>query len=115
MQSSKKDELLVTPQDFAFGPGEENALLLECGRKLYDVNLRYETYGTLSESGDNAVLILHALTGDAHVCGKYSPDDRKAGWWDNMIGPANTLIPINTLLSAAMLSAAAPVPPGRAR
>ena len=87
MQSSKKDEILVIPQDFAFGPGEENALLLDCGRKLYDVNLRYETYGTLSDSGDNAVLILHALTGDAHVAGRHTPSDRKPGWWDAMVGP----------------------------
>jgi homoserine O-acetyltransferase len=77
----------VVPQDYNFGPGEENALELDCGRKLYDVNIRYETYGTLSEAKDNAILIAHALTGDAHVCGKYSPEDRKAGWWDNMIGP----------------------------
>ena len=87
MDNGKKTEILVVPQDYNFGPGEENALELDCGRKLYDVNIRYETYGTLSEAKDNAILIAHALTGDAHVCGKYSPEDRKAGWWDNMIGP----------------------------
>ena len=79
--------LLVQSKDFSFGSGEENALLLDCGRKLYDVNLRYETYGTLSEKKDNAVLIHHALTGDAHVAGKHSPDERKPGWWDEMVGP----------------------------
>ncbi|MBO5923288.1 MAG: homoserine O-acetyltransferase, partial [Lentisphaeria bacterium] len=79
--------LLVQSKDFNFGSGEENALLLDCGRKLYDVNLRYETYGTLSEKKDNAVLIHHALTGDAHVAGKHSPEDRKPGWWDEMVGP----------------------------
>ena len=87
MAAGEKTELLVTPQDFNFGPGEENALLLDCGKKLYEVNLRYETYGTLSENRDNAVLILHALSGDAHVAGKYTPEDRKPGWWDAMIGP----------------------------
>ncbi len=79
--------LLVQSQDFNFGSGEENALLLDCGRKLYDVNLRYETYGTLSAEKDNAVLIHHALTGDAHVAGKHTPEDRKPGWWDEMVGP----------------------------
>ena len=87
MESSEKTPLLVTPQDFNFGPGEENALLLDCGRKLYEVNLRYETYGTLSDKGDNAILILHALTGDAHVAGKHTLQDRKPGWWDEMVGP----------------------------
>ncbi|MBQ4336386.1 MAG: homoserine O-acetyltransferase [Lentisphaeria bacterium] len=87
MSDSAENFLQVQYRDFNFGSGEENALLLDCGRKLYDVNLRYETYGTLSEKLDNAVLIHHALTGDAHVAGKYSPEDRKPGWWDEMIGP----------------------------
>jgi len=51
------------------------------------VVLRYETCGTLNSDCSNAVLITHALSGDAHVCGKYTPEDRKPGWWDNMIGP----------------------------
>lgn len=91
MNSGEKIELLATPQDYNFGPGEANALELDCGRKLYEVNIRYETFGTLSAERDNAILIAHALTGDAHVCGKHSPDDRKPGWWDNMIGPGKYL------------------------
>ncbi|MBE6368096.1 MAG: homoserine O-acetyltransferase [Lentisphaerae bacterium] len=87
MQDGTNNELLTTPQDYCFGPGEENALLLDCGRKLYEVNLRYETYGQLSPEGDNAVLILHALTGDAHVAGRHNITDRKPGWWDAMVGP----------------------------
>jgi len=87
MNDAEKSYLLVTPQDYNFGSGEENALLLDCGRKLYEVNLRYETYGKLSEKGDNAVLIEHALTGDAHVAGKHALTDRKPGWWDEMVGP----------------------------
>ena len=87
MTEDIKTELLVTPQDYNFGPGEENALELDCGRKLYEVNIRYEAYGELSPSKDNAILVTHALSGDAHVAGKHSPEDRKPGWWDNMIGP----------------------------
>jgi len=87
MAEAEKRELLVTAQDYCFGPGEENALELDCGRKLYNVNIRYETYGELSPEKDNAILVTHALSGDAHVAGKHSPEDRKPGWWDNMIGP----------------------------
>ncbi|MBO5721486.1 MAG: homoserine O-acetyltransferase, partial [Lentisphaeria bacterium] len=87
MESEKKEFLQSTALDYHFGSGDENALQLDCGRKLCDVTLRYETYGTLSESGDNAVLIFHALSGDAHVAGKYTPEDRKPGWWDEMVGP----------------------------
>ena len=60
---------------------------LECGRKLGPITLAYETYGELNEAKDNVVLIVHALSGDAHVAGYNSPDDEKPGWWDMMIGP----------------------------
>ena len=65
----------------------EQPLELECGKKLAPIDVAYETYGQLSEAGDNAVLICHALSGNAHVAGYSSPDDRKPGWWDNMVGP----------------------------
>jgi homoserine O-acetyltransferase len=44
-------------------------------------------YGQLTPERDNAILIFHALTGDAHVAGYHSPEDRKPGWWDLMVGP----------------------------
>lgn len=64
-----------------------DALQLECGRALGPIRVAYETYGTLSPARDNAVLICHALSGDAHVAGYHSPDDHKPGWWDMMVGP----------------------------
>ena len=75
--------MLTTPQDFRL----PEPLKLDCGRELKEVNIRFETVGTLNADRSNAILINHALTGDAHVCGKHSPEDRKPGWWDTMIGP----------------------------
>lgn len=66
-------------------PGDE--LELECGRRLGPIEVAYETYGTLNDDRSNAVLICHALTGDAHVAGWHSEQDRKPGWWDIMVGP----------------------------
>jgi len=64
---------------------------LECGQKLAPIEVAYETYGRLNEAGDNAVLICHALSGDAHVAGYHSRQDAKAGWWDNMVGPGKAI------------------------
>ena len=60
---------------------------LACGLALPALTVAYETYGQLNEARDNAVLIAHALSGDAHAAGVHFPDDRKAGWWDVMVGP----------------------------
>jgi homoserine O-acetyltransferase len=49
--------------------------------------LAYEAYGQPNADKSNAILILHALTGDAHAAGVYGPDDKKPGWWDSLIGP----------------------------
>lgn len=66
-------------------------LPLESGGRLGPITLAYETYGTLSERRDNAILVLHALSGDAHVAGLHSPGDKRPGWWDIVIGPGKAL------------------------
>jgi len=66
---------------------DDPPLQLECGRSLSPVTQAYETYGQLSPERDNAILIFHALSGDAHVAGYHSLEDRKPGWWDIMVGP----------------------------
>jgi len=64
-----------------------DGLELDSGRVLSPVAMAYETYGELNSSKSNAVLILHALSGDAHAAGYHSETDRKPGWWHAMIGP----------------------------
>jgi len=65
----------------------DQPLELECGKKLAPIDVAYETYGKLNDAGDNAILICHALSGNAHVASINSPDDSKPGWWDVMVGP----------------------------
>jgi homoserine O-acetyltransferase len=51
------------------------------------VRIAYETWGELSPARDNAVLVLHALTGDSHVVGERGPGHPTPGWWADLIGP----------------------------
>jgi homoserine O-acetyltransferase/O-succinyltransferase len=59
----------------------------ELGDSLPEVTLAYETWGELDASGENAVLIAHALTGDSHATGEPSPGYKRGGWWSPMVGP----------------------------
>lgn len=67
-------------------------LILASGDQLVDVNVAYETYGTLNADASNAIFICHALTGDAHAAGTHATSG-KVGWWDNLIGPGK---PVDT-------------------
>ncbi|MEO1956322.1 MAG: homoserine O-acetyltransferase [Methylophilaceae bacterium] len=78
---------IVAPKTAHFN----KSLKLKSGDVLPSFNLTYETYGELNADKSNAVLICHALSGTHHVAGRYTPEDKHAGWWDNLIGPEKPL------------------------
>ena len=66
-------------------PGETQivrfpSITLDCGETVAPVDVAYETYGALNAAKSNAILIVHAFSGDAHAAGP-------GGWWENMVGP----------------------------
>src|SRR5690606_17686490 len=77
----------VTPRDFIYN----QPFTFKSGQVIPGFTLRYETYGSLSATRDNVVLVCHALSGDHHCAGWHKPTDRKPGWWNNLIGPGKAL------------------------
>ena len=78
---------LVEPKTKHFS----GTLALASGSELHGFDIVYETYGKLNKECSNAILICHALSGDHHVAGYHTPQDKKPGWWDNIIGPNKTI------------------------
>ncbi|MEV0848303.1 homoserine O-acetyltransferase [Streptomyces sp. NPDC049954] len=66
-------------------------LPLEGAPPLPGVSLAYETWGRLAPDAANAVLLLHALTGDSHAAGPAGEGHPSPGWWDALIGPGRPL------------------------
>jgi homoserine O-acetyltransferase len=61
------------------------------GDELPVTRIAYETWGELSPARDNAVLVLHALTGDSHLVGPAGPGQPTAGWWSGIVGPGKAI------------------------
>ena len=78
---------LVSPQTLHI----DTPITLEGGRTLPVYDLVFETYGELNQDASNAILICHAISGDHHVAGYYTMEDKKPGWWDNVIGPGKAI------------------------
>ena len=78
---------LVTTEYVSF----DTELQLESGRLLGPITLAFERYGSLNAERSNTILVTHAWTGDAHAAGRHTEDDRKPGWWDDLIGPGKLL------------------------
>lgn len=79
----------VKTEHYTFAEGSD-ALKLASGKTLGPITLAYETYGALNKERSNAILVCHALTGDAHAAGLHE-GEKVPGWWDDMIGPGKAL------------------------
>ena len=64
-------------------------LPLDCKEQLNNLTIAYQTYGVLDKNKTNAVLVCHALSGDAHAA--FEDEEGKKGWWDGFIGPGKTI------------------------
>lgn len=90
----------VRTQFYTYGEDAESRLKLHDGQDFGPITIAYETYGTLNEAKDNAILIFHALSGSQHVLG-FNPEvpgteDRwneecQTGWWDDFVGSGKTI------------------------
>ena len=83
----KNSSIDIVQEHFVILCEPPDELSLDCGKKLGPITLAYETYGELSPKKDNVILVLHALSGNHHAAGRYTPDDKHPGWWDDFIGP----------------------------
>ncbi|MDF7807209.1 homoserine O-acetyltransferase [Pontiellaceae bacterium B12219] len=90
----------VRTQFFTYGEDTESRLLLHDGQDFGPITLAYETFGTLNEKKDNAILVFHALSGSQHVCG-FNPEvpgvgnrwntECQTGWWNDFVGPGKSI------------------------
>ncbi|MGW3291912.1 homoserine O-acetyltransferase MetX [Streptomyces sp. NPDC001002] len=101
MRAAAASEVPLPPATGAWREGDppgrrrwhtpEKPLPLEAGGELPGARLAFETWGRLAPDRANAVLVLHALTGDSHVVGPAEPGHPTAGWWDGLVGPGLAL------------------------
>ena len=86
--ATTEEPLLAGGQDGMMRRSAVGEHHFEFGGYLPQVELAYESWGTLDDDRSNAVLVMHALTGDAHVA---QGDAHSAGWWDGFVGPGATI------------------------
>jgi homoserine O-acetyltransferase/O-succinyltransferase len=82
---------VVKTQYYTYAENKNNCLVLECGRQMCPITVAYETYGKLNKDRTNAILVCHALSGDAHAAGFHGKTGNKPGWWEDAIGPGKAL------------------------
>lgn len=78
---------IVTPTSVHF----DQPIKLTSGEVIEQFDLVYETYGTLNKAHSNAVLVCHALSSNHHVAGFHNKEDKKPGWWENIVGPGKCI------------------------
>lgn len=84
----KEDTVGVVEKKFYM---TEDPLKLVSGLEIAPLTIAYETYGTLNQQKNNAILVCHALSGSSHAAGFYAHNPKIKGWWENMIGPGKPL------------------------
>lgn len=90
VKDGRTDNGSADQQFFTFaGPGEE--MTLEVGSCLGPITIAYETWGHLNADKSNAVLVCHALSGDAHAAATQGGQKSRPGWWDFMVGPGKAI------------------------
>ena len=69
---------------------KDNDLFLDCGKKISNFNIAYQTYGKLNKDKSNAILICHAFTGDQYVASD-NPITGKKGWWHELVAEGKSI------------------------
>lgn len=69
---------------------KDSDLYLDCGKKISNFNIAYQTYGKLNDDKSNAILICHAFTGDQYVA-SINPVTKKNGWWYEVVGKGRAI------------------------
>ncbi|HEY4152693.1 MAG TPA: homoserine O-acetyltransferase [Pseudolysinimonas sp.] len=108
-ESNRRALSAEPPASGAWRPGDDPGhrqfveigdVTLERGGPLPAVTIAYETWGELNADASNAVLVLHALTGDSHLTGPAGPGHPTAGWWSGLIGEGGVLDPADWFVVA---------------
>ncbi len=90
-ESMDKAEKLWVKTEIASVQLPPEGFILVSGKTLKHIDIAFEKYGQLNAARSNGIFICSPLTTDAHAAGWNSEEDRKPGWWDEMIGPGKAI------------------------